>query len=325
MKRYLLGLFFMVLPVVFVVCPSAHADEDQGGGFYTVKQGDTLWGIASKELGDPGSWPKIWEENPFISNPNSLRPGLQIRIPHGLDYGVVRQKVVELPLPPPTEEKKAEEPPKGKEITVYGAQTYGRLFILSGGYIARKENVQGSIIGAPTDRKLFAANEYAYVNTTTDDVKKFYIVRMDREIRHPVTKKFLGYVTSFRGVIEVTGTESGYKKAVVREVLRDIEIGDLLIPYYEVDRPQISNKEQPEAKGVIVGSSQFNVASATGDFVYIDKGAKDGIGIDDVFTVTASKGQKRPLGKIKVVALQNETATAQIISSTSDIMAGDTY
>jgi hypothetical protein len=321
-----LGLF-AVLSAVPGVYSFSHADENQGDGSYTVKQGDTLWGISKELLGDPNAWPKIWQENPSIANPNSLRPGLRISIPRGLAGGA-GQKVVELPIPPPKEVKNSEGPsrPKEIEIPVSDARTtFDRLLILKGGYIADKENVLGSIVAAPTDRELFARGDFAYVNTTVDTTVKFYIVRMKLEIKHPITKEFMGYVASYRGVLEVIGKEGGYKKAVIREVFNDIDLGDLLIPYYELDRPQISNKEKPEAKGVIVGNHRLSVASATGDIVYIDKGRDDGIEIGDIFTVTASIGSKRPLGKLEVIAMQHKTATARIISGNSEMRAGDTF
>lgn len=44
---------------------------------YTVKPGDTLWGIAQSECGDGSVWPKIYHDNKWIigNNPNIIRPG----------------------------------------------------------------------------------------------------------------------------------------------------------------------------------------------------------------------------------------------------------
>jgi nucleoid-associated protein YgaU len=49
---------------------------------YTIKAGDTLWGIAKNEYGDGKQWKRIYEFNKdVISNPDRPRKGTKIRIP----------------------------------------------------------------------------------------------------------------------------------------------------------------------------------------------------------------------------------------------------
>jgi nucleoid-associated protein YgaU len=62
---------------------------------YTVKPGDTLWGIAQQLCGDGALWPVIYYENRWIigNNPNLIRPGQHLTVncpppPHGIWYEV---------------------------------------------------------------------------------------------------------------------------------------------------------------------------------------------------------------------------------------------
>jgi len=42
---------------------------------YVVKEGDTLWDIASVFLQEPWRWPEIWQGNPEVEDPDLIYPG----------------------------------------------------------------------------------------------------------------------------------------------------------------------------------------------------------------------------------------------------------
>jgi 5'-nucleotidase len=51
-----------------------------GSGSYTVKKGDTLYGIARQRYGDGKQWSKIAQANPGL-RPETLKVGQTIVIP----------------------------------------------------------------------------------------------------------------------------------------------------------------------------------------------------------------------------------------------------
>ena len=54
---------------------AAVALNDDVPDTYTVKKGDTLWGISGLYLQEPWLWPELWDANPQINDPNLIYPG----------------------------------------------------------------------------------------------------------------------------------------------------------------------------------------------------------------------------------------------------------
>jgi nucleoid-associated protein YgaU len=73
---------------------------------YTVKRGDTLWGIASKDFiyGDPWQWPLIYKANrDKVKNPHLIFPSQRLRIPRDItcdDIINARRQALKTPPPP---------------------------------------------------------------------------------------------------------------------------------------------------------------------------------------------------------------------------------
>ncbi len=72
---------------------------------YTVKRGDTLWGIASKDYiyGDPWQWPLIYKANrDKIRNPHLIYPKQELKIPRDIDCNdIIEARKEALRTPPP--------------------------------------------------------------------------------------------------------------------------------------------------------------------------------------------------------------------------------
>ncbi len=88
---------------------------------YTVKRGDTLWGISAKDYiyGDPWQWPLIYKANrDKIKNPHLIYPKEVLKIPRDInckDIIEARKKALRTPPPPGVKPKKVG-PVKAEDI-----------------------------------------------------------------------------------------------------------------------------------------------------------------------------------------------------------------
>ncbi|MBN1622498.1 MAG: LysM peptidoglycan-binding domain-containing protein [Endomicrobiales bacterium] len=78
MKRYI-NVFIIVLFVITTLGLKSFCEVLQE---ITVKEGDTLWGVANYYLKNPRRWPEILKHNKLpSSDPNIILPGMKIRVP----------------------------------------------------------------------------------------------------------------------------------------------------------------------------------------------------------------------------------------------------
>jgi hypothetical protein len=248
--RRLTGIIFtaiLMLPFCFVL-PGLTQETKESEGVYTIKKGDTLWDISSKFLKDPFLWPKLWQRNPYITNPHWIYPGNPIRlsavetvkkeepqkVAEEKPKEVVKEPVVKKLEPPPVE-KKPEVVAEVKPIKVEEKPFYFPE-IRDAGFISDIEyRGIGIVLESKEGKNVMSAGDIVYLAFKTSESiligNKYTIFRVSNEIRHPITDKKIGRKYNIIGNIQIIDQRGNFFTAKVIESFDAIMKGDYVQPY----------------------------------------------------------------------------------------------
>ena len=192
-SRYLLVLLILVLGCIFLNTSTIGAQQLT----HTVKKGDTLWSICEKYYGDPDLWPKLWEMNPFITNPHLLTPGDVITL---FEKGptIVPKKETKILA------KETVKPlPKIKGIDVSSLTNINTI-----GYLSfEKITPWGKIFSSDSDRLIMPEGETVYVLFNEGrDVQpgdEFIIYQPHSLLKYPFPGNEYAYTIGIRGRLAI--------------------------------------------------------------------------------------------------------------------------
>ena len=323
--------YVLIISLAFFTVP-VNA-EDTSHEEYVVKKGDTLWDISNSKLQDSFLWPKLWKENSQIKNPDRIYPGDKIRIPLKETLAPKVEAAVE-EMPVMTKQKKV----PAKEEKLVAAEILKETpkkfivdkdsYIESGWICDKKFPGIGKITSAPESRSIAGKNELVYIKTdnSTKNGEKFFVIRTVKKVKHPKTRDFLGYLIKIHGVVEVVGMDNGTPKARVITSFEELQVGDGLLPYTEMEPPVIPDiVKTPDIHGHIVASNRNTILANAGDIVYLDKGKNNGLEIGSAFSLFSEIPVKRTIGTLQIIALQPTTSKAVILNIVQEATVGDMW
>lgn len=304
---------------------------------YVVKQGDTLWDIASVFLQEPWRWPAIWQGNPEVEDSDLIFPGDVLQLITTADGPrIVMQRagrqvvrlsptVREAPLlnPIPTIPRQALQGFLVENRIVDAAAFKSAPYILS--------SATGNVImGA--GHEVFARGDWPGSDTGFDVFRPGAAYRDE-------SGALIGQEAIKLGEITVISDEGdGLRRALIVQSNEELKAGDRLLQREaaRVDVNYFPRSPDRALEGSIIGLLSNESRAAQFESVVIDLGVKDGLNegdllsilrmgsvMEDVVTRTSVTLPSTEIGLLLVYKTFENVSYGVILSLTEPSAAGD--
>lgn len=253
---------------------------------YTVRRGDTLWGIAGRFLRDPWRWSEIWDANREVGNPNLIYPGDVLRLyfqggqPRiGFAGGgggrsvrlSPRVRATQLETPVPT-------------VPIGSIRPF-----ISRPHVLDKPAIENApyVVSFPDRRVLGGVGDRAYVRSILGGAdSRYHVVRPGGPYRDPDTGDILGYKALY--IADATLVRAGDPASLrIDSMALETEIGDRVLPA-GADEPLQTFYPRPGPHGrrgriisVLNGVTQIGLHNV----VVLNLGSDEGIEKGHVFDI----------------------------------------
>ncbi|MGH8287986.1 MAG: LysM peptidoglycan-binding domain-containing protein [Steroidobacteraceae bacterium] len=254
---------------------------------YTVKRGDTLWGIASMYLRDPWDWPEVWYINPHIRNPHLIYPGDKLALAYDQN-GRPHVQVIEasaLRLEP-----RLRSTPIASAIPTipYGAIAafLGRPTVLT------REQIKAAphIVAFRDDHQIAGSDVIAYVRGLgSNPHSRYSVIHVSERLRDPDTGHVLGYLGLYTATALITQPPTRPARATLIDTARETLRGDKLISSDTLAplnlEPRAPSTQVNGKVAWIVGDTGISDLAGEYDIVVINRGSDDGLEAGNVLEV----------------------------------------
>jgi hypothetical protein len=292
---------------------------------YLVMKLDNLWDISDRKLEDPFLWPRLWNVNSHINNPDLIYPGTWLIIPS-------REELLNIP-PKKMPMSLLKSKPSGlsKLGFEFPDERFNKYLIdknsfIKSGWIDPEFPSIGKLLFTEKGSKLIDKGDIVYLETSgrSEPGSTYFTIKSVKKVTHPVTDEKMGHQITIAGTLEIIGSDNNVLKARVKSTFDDISVGDGLLPFTDMQPPlNIDQPRTPDISGYIIESYINSSISAKGNVIFLDKGSDAGVEVGDVFNAISDKPVRRPVGKLQIIKTKPATSTAIIIESgTNEISLG---
>jgi len=324
--------------------------EGRPGRVHLVVRGDTLWDISEAYLGTPWVWPSIWKDNQAIQNPHLIRPGDHIWITPSEMRRVTPEEAAALlagqPAAPEPESEAAAEPtapstplaapePEARHALRVSAQD-------GVGLVTPDElEAAGSIVSAIPKRVMLSQGDGVFVGLPEGDTQKgdqYTVFRVREKVVDPDSGRLLGHHVEILGWVEIQQTHPETSLATILESFSEIQIGDRLMPRTPVPAEIAIQASPGDVDGKISFFANKRTVMGTADFVYLNRGALDGLEVGSPLEVyresflakETTRDEKvrvpeRVVAQLLVVKAEPMTSVAFVTHTNTELELGDRF
>lgn len=334
MRHFLLalGLSVMLLPAAFAedLLREDHPDS------YVVKEGDSLWRIASMFLTDAWMWPEIWEVNPDIDNPHLIYPGDEIYLRYvdgqprlavrrGEDGQMASSQAVRQGNRDEFLEPRTRVNPLISAIPAIPLDSVSSL--LTDDRIVDRDTLDDAphvLAGKAGDRLVLGPGDEFYGRGDWDEGSSSYgIYRKGATYRDPETRDVLGYEARFIGLARALERNDDLITFDLQRVVEEVRIGDRLLATEQqrVNSMFIPHPPTEEVDGVVMAVLGGLTQVGRNDVVVINRGTINGVDVGTVLAVNKSGAEVRDRVNRERVKLPPESAGIVMVFRVFDRMS----
>ncbi|MER3425405.1 MAG: hypothetical protein C4293_21380, partial [Nitrospiraceae bacterium] len=206
--------------------------------------------------------------------------------------------------------------------------------VFSAGFIRQTVPAAGTVAKTKDTKQIVGKGDIVYLRMKNPEEVSpggmFTLYRRIHKVFHPATSRYLGDLFYVIGVVRVAEIQEDLATARVERSYASIAPGDGVMPFTlpsAEEEPGLPERVLPDIPGTIVDVQAPRTLIAQHHMVFLDWGREDGLRIGDRLEVSRVRPgwPVQVIGEVKVLALEDRTATGIIVRSTAPFVIGDRF
>jgi hypothetical protein len=314
--------------------------------YYVVQNGDTLWEISARFLGNPMYWPRLWSINEQVTNPHWIYPGNRIVFRMGTQ---LEPPGVELEGVPSREgytvaglDYSETAPECGADVRFETRREAARY--VAPGFLAEEDQLEtyGTVYRARSQATHLGEGDLVYLDLENPDSfdcgDRVSIFRqVERKVRHPESRKRrYGGMYQVVGEAVVVHRAGDLLTAQLTRGLSEVLRGDLVGPAIPVAVDVDVRVPDGDLRGSVVANlhAEATTLNSVGETVFLDMGRDDGVRVGSTFYLihqrdewislddTDSRLPDSVVGRVVVVRVDDAHSTGVVVDASRTVEAG---